>query len=367
MAFKLLVNPELLDCITNHAVDFMFRLIDTTALHNLISDVKQGLRYKRYYVKHDSPQNKSVLVMLQALKDFTSAVVHYAAYYVPKDTGNLLDSLYVEQINETTMKVAFDLNQAPYGLYVHEIPTYHHDAPTKYKFLEDAVYAAASDTGIDFFKTNVVISEDELSVTINGDDDNASDFYKNAAVHHIYGEIPEFSDISTSSTSLRQSFGNSTAYSAFLEYLYAEQLNKKVSNNTPHYGSIHHNYDFSSLTDDKKAGLARKYLANVNTGDDYMYEMHKSWAEAASAGNILTVQSFKFPTIEKYLKINNIDDYIKNNTKKTVPSWIFSLYDDIKNLKNYKAPDQNINNFNSSRPLVDYHTMLRAPIVYSKK
>lgn len=62
--------------------------------------------------------------------------------YVPKDTGELADSAYLETVNfrgGARVEMGYGKGGKPaYAIYVHEIP-YKHAAPTSDKFLEKAI------------------------------------------------------------------------------------------------------------------------------------------------------------------------------------------------------------------------------------
>ena len=78
-------------------------------------------------------------IMLEALEP----TFEKSKRYCPKDTEELVASAYLE-ITEFRGKPRVEMGYAKHGhpfyaAYVHEIPTYEHDPPTRYKFLEAAL------------------------------------------------------------------------------------------------------------------------------------------------------------------------------------------------------------------------------------
>ena len=67
-----------------------------------------------------------------------------AEYYCPKDTGALVASSYLEVTSfrgSPRVELGFAKGGSPfYGVYVHEMVEYHHEFPTRSKFLQAAVY-----------------------------------------------------------------------------------------------------------------------------------------------------------------------------------------------------------------------------------
>lgn len=74
-----------------------------------------------------------------ATKDQLKAAIAYAIYgrslqLCPEDTGYLKETSHLRPF-----KNGYEIMyKAPYATYVHEIPYYNHEYPTRYKFLEDA-------------------------------------------------------------------------------------------------------------------------------------------------------------------------------------------------------------------------------------
>ena len=74
-------------------------------------------------------------VTVEALKP----TLELANYYVPKDTGELRDSGYVEAKGKTA-EIGYGKNgRAPYAVFVHENPMFYHEPPTQAKFLQRAM------------------------------------------------------------------------------------------------------------------------------------------------------------------------------------------------------------------------------------
>lgn len=66
-----------------------------------------------------------------------------AEVYCPKKTNTLVNSAYLE-ITDTGKQPRVELGfakggQPPYGVYVHEMVEYHHEPPTRSKFLQAAM------------------------------------------------------------------------------------------------------------------------------------------------------------------------------------------------------------------------------------
>lgn len=64
--------------------------------------------------------------------------------YVPKKTGDLKESGYLEVTSRSrsapSVEMGYGRGGDPrYAVYVHELTTYHHEAPTRAKFLEAAI------------------------------------------------------------------------------------------------------------------------------------------------------------------------------------------------------------------------------------
>lgn len=73
---------------------------------------------------------------LTTLEQITWMIFNRALYYTPIDTGKLLSSASFNRY-DGGFKIQYD---ADYAVYVHEIPDNYHEAPSQYKFLEDAAY-----------------------------------------------------------------------------------------------------------------------------------------------------------------------------------------------------------------------------------
>lgn len=87
----------------------------------------------------DQFEDASEDIMLEALEPTYAK----ARYYTPIDTGELLDSAYLEKASfrgQPRVEMGFARGGFPrYAVYVHEIPGYHHEPPTRAKFLEQAL------------------------------------------------------------------------------------------------------------------------------------------------------------------------------------------------------------------------------------
>lgn len=68
-------------------------------------------------------------------KDIANDILIRSLYYCPIDTGELKKSSYIEN-SEDGIKIGYNIS---YATYVHEILDNNHIAPTRSKFLEDAV------------------------------------------------------------------------------------------------------------------------------------------------------------------------------------------------------------------------------------
>ena len=64
-------------------------------------------------------------------------ILNLSQTYVPVDTGTLKRSGHIEKGTDGVIRVVYD---CPYATLVHEIIDYHHEAPTRSKFLEEAAY-----------------------------------------------------------------------------------------------------------------------------------------------------------------------------------------------------------------------------------
>lgn len=84
-------------------------------------------------VFEDNVVDKSTLTV------FVSLVVELTLKYTPIDTGHLVKTLfikdYINRDEDKAVAIGFDCD---YAKFVHEIPFYHHEFPTRYKFLETA-------------------------------------------------------------------------------------------------------------------------------------------------------------------------------------------------------------------------------------
>lgn len=78
-------------------------------------------------------------VMVEALEPTMQLSDHYA----PKDTHTMVNSRYNEvrkRGDGLRAEVGYNKNgQAPYTIFVHEMPQFYHEPPTQYKFLQRAL------------------------------------------------------------------------------------------------------------------------------------------------------------------------------------------------------------------------------------
>jgi hypothetical protein len=79
-------------------------------------------------------------VMVEAIEPTMALSDHYA----PKDSHNMVNSRYNEvrgqRSGEPHVEVGYNRNgEAPYTIFVHEMPQYYHAPPTQYKFLQRAL------------------------------------------------------------------------------------------------------------------------------------------------------------------------------------------------------------------------------------
>lgn len=94
---------------------------------------------------------RDMLSAIQQIKDATPEIImdileptyEKAKVYCPKDTGDLVESAYLESTGDSSrprVEMGFAKGGFPrYAVYVHEMVQYRHEAPTQAKFLERAV------------------------------------------------------------------------------------------------------------------------------------------------------------------------------------------------------------------------------------
>lgn len=81
-------------------------------------------------------------VLPEAMVEALEPTMEKSDYYAPKDTYAMVNSRYnevrrVRGGNGTRAEAGYNKNgQAPYTIFVHEMPQYYHEAPTQYKFLQ---------------------------------------------------------------------------------------------------------------------------------------------------------------------------------------------------------------------------------------
>lgn len=88
----------------------------------------------------DQFEDASVDIMLEALEP----TYELSQVYVPKDTGELSESGYLEEVSTSRgnpqVQIGYGRSGSPYyAMYVHEMTSIPHEAPTRSKFLQAAV------------------------------------------------------------------------------------------------------------------------------------------------------------------------------------------------------------------------------------
>lgn len=109
------------------------------------------------------------------LDNFIRNVITLLNNYTPIDTGRLLSSIYINADEVDKVRIGFDLNTAPYAVFVHEIPKFHQFG--RHKFLEDAIIDAKKITpGSEVLNVVVNIQQSNkgglLEAVINGTEDD---------------------------------------------------------------------------------------------------------------------------------------------------------------------------------------------------
>ena len=119
---------------------------------------------------------------LYIMDNFIRNIITFCLRYTPIDTGRLLSSLYIKADEVDKIRIGYDLNIAPYAVYVHEIPNIHLNG-TRHKFLEDAIIDAKKLTpGAE--EINVVVNIIQtnkgglLEATLNGKEDDFGQYTK---------------------------------------------------------------------------------------------------------------------------------------------------------------------------------------------
>lgn len=82
-------------------------------------------------------------VLPSVVKEALEPTLRLSNVYVPKDTLRLMNSGYVT-VNKKRGVVAAEIGynrrgEAPYAIFVHEMPQFYHAPPTQYKFLQRAM------------------------------------------------------------------------------------------------------------------------------------------------------------------------------------------------------------------------------------
>lgn len=82
-------------------------------------------------------------VLPEVLLDALDPTMDLSDHYAPKDTHQMVDSRYAElkkYQGHVYVEVGYNRNgEAPYTIFVHEMPQFYHEPPTRYKFLQTAM------------------------------------------------------------------------------------------------------------------------------------------------------------------------------------------------------------------------------------
>ena len=85
------------------------------------------------------------------MAEFAMSIYLKSAEYVPVDTGALKRSIYIKAYKNSEGQDAYEIGyKKNYARFVHEIGFYHHEWPTRYKFLEDAAYEVLAEYGYSY-------------------------------------------------------------------------------------------------------------------------------------------------------------------------------------------------------------------------
>lgn len=307
--FKLFVNPKLKQISDLLYIKNVFHLNKRYNSYKFVERIKSSWNLYKYYTTSGDKVNKTIYWYKKALITLVEAVIYYAVIYVPKDTGNLLDSLKVERLDELTFRISFDLTQAPYGIYVHEISRYYHESPTRYKFLEQAIFSAISATKINFFTINLVVEQDELSVTINSKEDNLGPLANTFGVIDQSAPFKQFDELE-----YNMSFNklNAQAYLSADRALQLETAYREANPNmsrTPSYGTTYMGRMFTELNgidpfegNDTYASILTDPFESIETGKDVRQQLNTYWASTAFFKEVAKLKNMKFPTVNEILK-----------------------------------------------------------------
>lgn len=83
-------------------------------------------------------------VVPEVLQEALGPTMDLSDHYAPKDTHRMVNSRYNEvrtaRNGQVRVEVGYNRNgEAPYTIFVHEMPQFYHAPPTQYKFLQRAL------------------------------------------------------------------------------------------------------------------------------------------------------------------------------------------------------------------------------------
>lgn len=109
--------------------------------------IKEAIRNKKEEARQAEKSKKALEEIRQLMPidpaliaDAASEIYDRSYEYTPEDTGRLRDSQYINTDSEEYIEIGYSSSKCDYAIYVHEMPLVNHEAPTRYKFLEDAAY-----------------------------------------------------------------------------------------------------------------------------------------------------------------------------------------------------------------------------------
>lgn len=124
----------------------------------LYSEYKEDLDFYGKEVVHRSqyiPYDLDIIkIASNLLTTLASSIIDEVTVLIPIDTGMLLRSLYVKQLDDLSIAIGCDTSVAPYAPYVHEIYM-HHDGIKTDHFLLYAYANAVASTGINMFNAHI--------------------------------------------------------------------------------------------------------------------------------------------------------------------------------------------------------------------
>lgn len=80
----------------------------------------------------------------EVIREALEPTMDLSDHYAPKDTHRMVNSRYnkvrASRGGQTRVEVGYNRNgEAPYTIFVHEMPQFYHAPPTQYKFLQRAL------------------------------------------------------------------------------------------------------------------------------------------------------------------------------------------------------------------------------------